>query len=250
MPAANRRRRDPNVHGNAHSREHIWSDFGPATDGCLHSCRLAATACKLSRTPDKDRKMNSNGTPVVGWKSASESCGLSVASIRRMVAAGDLAAAKDEAGRYVFRTDDLDVIRQQSGPPKVDLVSSDNGTNHVAAKNAAAIARPTMRPVSRSPDLTDTEREIYELLSQGVDLGSIVLSLDIDPDWLRKRAAAWKRLHDQVDGSPIERIQDMATELQGLREHVDYLQRKYEELARDNQMAAIILGNLTRTLYE
>lgn len=176
---------------------------------------------------------------VTGWGSAAKLCGKSIATLRRLVAAGELAATQDEQGRHIFARSCLEALRDAGA-------AAGGGEDRPAGGNGS---RPAPQPTARrTPLASELEHELYSGLAHGEPIEQLVLTLGLDPSWARQRLAAWMRLNGGV--SVGERIDEVAGDVGVLRRRVAKLEEEVAFLHTEYQLAVVLIKGLQHRLFE
>jgi hypothetical protein len=176
---------------------------------------------------------------ITGWQAAAAFTGRSIAAIRRAVAAGQLPASRDEEGRHVFAREDLEALR-------VERATQGNGA---ASWDARPGTPPPALPAVRgfaAPQLDEFELAIFADLARGADPGDVALVHGVDPDWLRRRAAAWKRLTAIDSSSQVSRVERIESDVAMLLDENRRLLERIEVLEHEHALLVELLAVLRR----
>lgn len=171
---------------------------------------------------------------ITGWQDAAAASGRSIASLRRMVAGGELEADRDDQGRYVFSRGVLAALRGAEEPRE----GPSPGTGQAGPGGGP--------PPRKSPLATEIESELYERLDAGEPLSSIALCLGLDPTWARVRAAEWAKLRD-VDSAcreEIGRSDAFEERVAFLEQKVVTLKNLVDHLSSEYELAVVLLDQL------
>lgn len=177
-----------------------------------------------------------NTEHITGWKRAAEYTGKSIASLRRLVARGDLLAEKDAQGRHVFNPDDLDGVRM-APVENAGATSRPEPSHEVFA--VVPSTRPTLAP--GSDRLDDLEQAVYLDLARGISPGDVVLRHGVDPRYVAQRAAAWDRLH-KTGGNPLAlEVNALRDEVDSVKEWLVQLQQQINRLGQEQQALLLLI---------
>lgn len=175
-----------------------------------------------------------NGTDVKGWKQAAEHTGKSVASLRRLVAAGQLRAVKDDLGRHVFSVLELDRLRvAQPDPPGLE------GATAVASRASHRV--PDAPPARPLPSLDEVEHTVYRALADGATPAQIVLDLGLDPGWVRQLVAAWKGVQGIGPAPTKQQFDELHREVGECLAWLEQLQKRVEQLQGEQQIIMMLI---------
>ena len=141
---------------------------------------------------------------ITSWRSAAAYTGRAVAALRRMVAAGELAASQDGGGRYVFSAADLNALR-------LDRPTETGAKGNTAGPNSGPARKP-------SPQLNTLDKQIYADLDERRDLHEIALARGASPAHVRRLAAEWSRLltYPHQPGEFAELVGNLEARAEGL----------------------------------